>query len=125
MTAIALSPEQVSRTREAARAIGAEIRRAREALGYSQRALVDELDVHMTTFGKIERGESTNVKLGSLVKLLDYFGLTLVAAPRTTINHNDRVSSIIDRLLAFPGGEDLMRHHLKQRGLTLARGAQS
>lgn len=53
---------------EAARAFGARVRRAREALGISQEELADAAGLHRTYVGSLERGER-NVSLINILKL--------------------------------------------------------
>ncbi|ONI92858.1 hypothetical protein ALI22I_01380 [Saccharothrix sp. ALI-22-I] len=55
---------------EAARAFGARVRQAREALKLSQEGLADEAGLHRTYIGSIERGER-NVSLVNILRIAD------------------------------------------------------
>jgi len=50
------------------KALGKRLRRIRKELGYSQESLADEVGLHRTYIGSIERGEQ-NVSLDNIVKI--------------------------------------------------------
>ena len=50
---------------------------ARELRGLSQRGLAKKSDVSYATIGQIETGANKNPTLDNLVKLADYFGISL------------------------------------------------
>lgn len=81
MTAINLSSDQQERARAVARVIGGAIREAREARGHSLKDAAAAILSWDTTVGNLERGDAPNPKLGTIVKLLDYYGLQLVVVP--------------------------------------------
>lgn len=81
MTAINLSSDQQERARAVARVIGGAIREAREARGHSLKEAAAAILSWDTTVGHLERGDAPNPKLGTIVKLLDYYGLQLVVVP--------------------------------------------
>jgi transcriptional regulator with XRE-family HTH domain len=60
------------------RAIGRNLRTYREAKGISQEAFADELGVHRTYMGAIERGER-NLTLKSLERIAQRIGLDPLA----------------------------------------------
>jgi transcriptional regulator with XRE-family HTH domain len=60
------------------RAVGRNLRAYREAKGLSQEAFADELDVHRTYMGGIERGER-NLTLKSLERIAERLGLDPLA----------------------------------------------
>ena len=57
------------------KALGRYIREKRTKLGYSQEAFADEIGVHRTYMGSIERGEK-NFSLKNLIKVVDGLGIT-------------------------------------------------
>jgi len=57
-------------------ALGAEIKRVRQAVGMSQEELAYRVDLDRSYVGDIERGEH-NVSLMSLVKLANALGVTV------------------------------------------------
>lgn len=57
--------------------IGAVIRRAREDRKLTRKMLAQRLGTHETSIKRIELGLEHNVKLGSLMRLLRYFNLTI------------------------------------------------
>jgi transcriptional regulator with XRE-family HTH domain len=63
------------------RAVGCNLRAYREAKGLSQEAFADELGVHRTYMGGIERGER-NLTLKSLERIADGLGLDPLALLR-------------------------------------------
>ncbi len=64
-----------SRTRlPAAEEFGRRVRRRREALGWSQGRLAEEVGLHFTYVGSVERGER-NVTLMSIVRLAAALGV--------------------------------------------------
>ena len=70
------------------RAVGHNLRAYRQARGLSQEAFADELGVHRTYMGGIERGER-NLTLKSLERIasqLDVDPLALLAAARGRVN---------------------------------------
>lgn len=50
------------------KALGKKLRNIRKELGYSQESLADEVGLHRTYIGSIERGEQ-NVSLDNIVKI--------------------------------------------------------
>lgn len=50
------------------KALGSKIRKIRKEQGYSQESLADEIGLHRTYIGAIERGEQ-NVSLDNIVKI--------------------------------------------------------
>lgn len=81
MTAIALTDEQLASAKAVALQIGARIRHARQ----SRRETIEQLalrhNMHPTTVCRIEAGAFHNVKLGSAIKLLNAYNLTLEVRP--------------------------------------------
>lgn len=77
MSAVILTRDQRLKASAVAIHLGNTIREARRAAGLSAHDLAVATDSHATTVTRIERGESENVKLGNLLKLLDYLGLSL------------------------------------------------
>lgn len=84
MTAIRMNFEQQARGYEVARQIGQAIRTEREARGESIDRAALEIDSWPQTVGHIERGDSPNLKLGNIVKLLDRYNLDLVIVPKNS-----------------------------------------
>lgn len=82
MTAIALSHDERIEALRLAREIGAAIRSARRARGESAEAAAAKYAWHYSTLVGVERGRE-NVKLGTLVRLLGQYGLTLRIARRS------------------------------------------
>ena len=54
--------------------VGATIRKRREALGLSQEAFADRIDMHRNAYGAIERGEKT-MRLDTLERVADGLGV--------------------------------------------------
>lgn len=54
--------------------LGRVIRQLREAAGYSQEGFADEVGVHRTYMGAVERGE-VNISLRNLVRIAEALGL--------------------------------------------------
>jgi transcriptional regulator with XRE-family HTH domain len=109
MTAILLTPDQRERTLELSRAIGQTIRDARDRAGETSYEAAAAIGGHQTRVCDIERGVSPNPKLGSLVKLLDRYGLELVVVPKS-------LKSIVDRLVEY-SDVDTMRTALERAGV--------
>jgi transcriptional regulator with XRE-family HTH domain len=66
---------------EAARILGDRVRVARQDLGLSQENVADLAEMHVTNFGKIERGVA-NPSLHTIIRIADVLGVdpaTLVA----------------------------------------------
>lgn len=61
--------------------LGANLRRAREAKGWSQEELAHRCGVHRTYVGAVERGEY-NVTILTLKKIISVLGIALHAALR-------------------------------------------
>lgn len=61
---------------ELAGKVGREVRRLREAAGYSQEAFADLCGVHRTYIGSVERSEKT-LTLETAKKIVAALGLTL------------------------------------------------
>jgi transcriptional regulator with XRE-family HTH domain len=77
MSTIALDHYELQDARAVAKALGATIRRAREERRHTREYLAKRLRMHVTTLARIETGHEHNVKLGSLMKVLRYYRLTL------------------------------------------------
>lgn len=86
MSAVAFSPEQLADAKAMAREIGWRIREARGGRETSEQSAL-ALGMCPTSVRRIERGESPNVKLGSAMKLLRRYGLTLSVQPASEITH--------------------------------------
>ncbi len=56
------------------RVLGRNLRAHREALGYSQEAFADEVGVHRTYLGGVERGER-NLTLRSVERIAQWLGV--------------------------------------------------
>jgi transcriptional regulator with XRE-family HTH domain len=108
MTAILLTPDQRERTLQLARAIGQTIRDARDRAGETSYDAAAAIGGHQTRVCDIERGVSPNPKLGSLVKLLDRYGLELVVIPKS-------LKSTVDRLVEY-SETDTLRATLDRTG---------
>jgi transcriptional regulator with XRE-family HTH domain len=59
---------------EATRLLGERVRARRESLGLSQEAMADEIGIHWTFLGQVERGQR-NLNLHNLLKLAAGLGL--------------------------------------------------
>jgi transcriptional regulator with XRE-family HTH domain len=72
---------------ELQRVVGRNVRRIREGRGISQEVLADEIDVHRTFLGSVERGER-NLTMQTVERLAHRLGVPVVAlldaGPRTT-----------------------------------------
>jgi transcriptional regulator with XRE-family HTH domain len=77
MSAVAFTDTQLAASKAVARAIGDSIRTRRLARGETQEAVAHRLGTHPTTVSRIEAGADANPKLGSLMKILNEFDLTL------------------------------------------------
>jgi transcriptional regulator with XRE-family HTH domain len=100
MTAILLTPDQRERTLRLARSIGQTLRDARDRAGETSYQAAAAIGGHQTRVCDIERGVSPNPKLGSLVKLLDRYGLELVVVPKS-------LKSVVDRLVEYSDTDSL------------------
>jgi transcriptional regulator with XRE-family HTH domain len=77
MSAVAFTSEQLDRAYDVAADLGAAIRRAREARGMTQAELARAIGTSPAEVSNVELGKAPNVKLGNVVKYLDYLGLRL------------------------------------------------
>ena len=77
MSAVAFTDDQLAASKAVARAIGEAIRSRRLARNETQEAVAHRLGTHPTTVSRIESGAFHNAKLGSVLKLLHEFHLTL------------------------------------------------
>lgn len=82
MTAIIFTDDQEDRALAVAKSIGAALRNARETRGETLREAASAIDSWDTTVGHLERGDAPNPKLGTIVKLLDHYGLEVLVVPK-------------------------------------------
>lgn len=59
---------------DAARILGARIKQARQALALSQETVADLAEMHVTNFGKIERGNA-NPSLHTIIRIASVLGV--------------------------------------------------
>jgi transcriptional regulator with XRE-family HTH domain len=124
MSASIFTEAEISEAQRAAREIGTALRSARHLRRERDVDCAKRIGVQLTTLRRFERGDEHNVKLGTVVRMVTPFGLEIGILPRIPAARSERVANLVDRILALPGGEDLMRYHLQQRGLELARRAE-
>src|SRR4051794_10858982 len=94
MTALALTPVQMSAAEDAARHIGAAFASARRAADDTQQDVAGALVVRREMVSRFECGEELNVKLGTITKFLELYGLTLVVVSRHATIHQLREATL-------------------------------
>ncbi len=81
MTAIALTPSELATASAVAREIGTAFGQARTAAGDTKKAAAERLNTHQTTVRYFEQGRFSNLKLGTAVRMLGLYRLTLAVVP--------------------------------------------
>lgn len=81
MSAPRLTLEQEQDAFTVAREIGAAFRSARLKAGHERKNVAYQLSMAYETVGRFESGEQKNIKLGSIVRMLRHYGLTLRVVP--------------------------------------------
>lgn len=81
------------------------IRNLREKHGFEQKTLADCLGINISSYSKLERGES-KIKLNQLITLASFFGITLNELLGNLDNHNAKyVPNDIQIQAGFLGGQ--------------------
>lgn len=81
MSAVVLSTTDREEARRAAWMIGAAFRRARRAADDGQKQVAARFGIRTDNVARFELGYQENVKLGTVVRFLRLYGLTLAVVP--------------------------------------------